>query len=271
MLRRSFLTAVLTLTTLLGNAALNNVSFADEVKLPPKEKFHLYLLIGQSNMAGRGVLPKEKQPTPERILKLDKENKWAPAIEPLHFDKPTIAGAGIGFSFAQEMEKLDPEVTIGLIPCAVGGTPLSRWEKDADLYAQALERARIAMKSGTLKGILWHQGEGDAGSKKLAESYAARLSKMIEALRNDLDSPQVPFIVGALGEFLPNGTAEKPSYWKVVNAQLESIPTLVPNSAFVSSNGLGHKGDSVHFDTDALREFGKRYASALQKLNSQNK
>ncbi|WP_437192635.1 sialate O-acetylesterase [Planctomicrobium sp. SH527] len=271
MLRRSFLTAVLAVATLLSNAVLNKAAQAEEIKLPAKEKFHLYLLIGQSNMAGRGVLGKEKQSPPDRILTLNKANEWAPAIEPLHFDKPTIAGAGLGFSFAQEIAKVDPDVTIGVIPCAVGGTPLSRWQKDADLYTQAVERARIAMKSGTLKGILWHQGESDAGSKMLADSYGKRMSKMIGDLRSDLDSPSVPFIVGGLGEFLSVGTAEKPSYWKVVNAQLESIHELVPNSAFVNSTGLGHKGDSVHFDTEALREFGRRYAAALLKLNAPKK
>ena len=137
------------------------VSAAEPVKLPAKEKLHLYLLIGQSNMAGRGVVEEQDKQSHPRVLKFTKENSWATATDPLHFDKPTIAGVGLGSSFGRALAEANPDATIGLIPCAVGGTPLSRWSKGGDLYAQALERARLALKDGVLKGILWHQGEGD--------------------------------------------------------------------------------------------------------------
>jgi len=237
---------------------------ADE--LPKKEQFHLYLLIGQSNMAGRGVLSKEPQTPPERILKFSQDHQWVPAVEPLHFDKPSIAGAGLGLSFAETMATADPDVTIGLIPCAVGGTPLSRWEKDGDLYRQAVERARRALPAGTLKGILWHQGENDAGTLETAESYAERLGRMIPELRRDLGGEDVPFVAGELGLFLLEEKGGKPSYWKMVNAQLHQIPERVPFTGIVPASELKDKGDQVHFDTASLREFGKRYAEAMRQL-----
>src|SRR5687767_14018933 len=56
-----------------------------------KGKFHLYLLIGQSNMAGRGAVEEaDKKPLP-RVFMFTKEKAWAPAVDPQHFDKP-IAG-----------------------------------------------------------------------------------------------------------------------------------------------------------------------------------
>ncbi len=234
--------------------------------LPTADKFDLYLLIGQSNMAGRGALPKEPQSAPERILKFSQENTWIAGTEPLHFDKPTIVGAGLGLSFAQEMATADPSVTIGLIPCAVGGTPLSRWEKGGDLYQQAVERAKQAMAAGKLKGILWHQGEGDAGAKETAESYAARLKAMVVALREELDAPDVPFVAGELGQFYLVENGGKAVYAKLVNEQINALPQQLPHSAVASSEGLGHKGDAVHFDTAALREFGLRYAAAMKDL-----
>ena len=48
---------------------------------------HLYLLIGQSNMAGRGEVAKEDRTPHPRVLKLDKKDEWVPAVDPLHFDK----------------------------------------------------------------------------------------------------------------------------------------------------------------------------------------
>ena len=230
-----------------------------------KEDFHLYLLIGQSNMAGRGAVQPDQKPHP-RVLKLDKENKWVPASEPLHFDKP-IAGAALGTSFATSMADSNPgSVVIGLIPAAVGGTPLSRWEKDGDLWKQALTRLEIARQHGTLKGVLWHQGESDCTSS-LAPTYAQRLSTMVHDLRTYVGIPTLPFVAGQLGSFMtesnPNGT---PNLWRKINEEIDSLPAKVPNAAVVPSQGLGHKGDRVHFDTPALREFGLRYAEAMQRL-----
>ena len=258
---------------LLVNRALaygNHAELRDEAKtaenLPPKEKLHLYLLIGQSNMAGRGVL-ESVRPSRLRVIKFSPRNAWTLGVEPLHHDKPAAVGAGIGMSFARELADADKSVTIGLIPCAVGGTPLQRWVKGGDLYEQAVKRARLAMENGTLKGILWHQGEGDSGAEATARSYADRLAGMIADLRADLGAGEVPFVAGKLGEFLaPTGKDGKPSFWPVVNEQLATIPTRVPRTAVVDSTGLNHKGDVVHFDTPSLREFGKRYATAMQKL-----
>ncbi len=123
------------------------------------------------------------------------------------------------------------------------------------------------MKDGTLKGILWHQGEGDSGKEETARNYGARLSQMIADLRADLGVGEVPFVAGKLGEFLSPTTKDgKPSFWPVVNEQLAAIPQTVPKTAIVDSTGLKHKGDGVHFDTPSLREFGKRYAEAMKRL-----
>jgi hypothetical protein len=230
----------------------------------PKPALHVYLLIGQSNMAGRGVIEEaDKVPHP-RVFMLNKENAWVQAVDPLHFDKP-IAGVGLGSTFGRVMAEADPEVTIGLIPCAVGGTPLARWQKGKDLYDQALVRARAALVDGELKGILWHQGEGDSKREEDAKSYGERLAQMVTDLRADLGAGDVPFVAGRLGEFLQSKDGT-PVFFDVVNAGIDSIATRVPKAAVVPSTGLKHKGDGVHFDSASLREFGRRYAAAMQKL-----
>ncbi len=268
MLRRSAIAALPGLLALLIGATENDAIAQSQIPTR-KQDFHLYLLIGQSNMAGRGALVPDEQPHP-RVLKLNKENQWVPATEPLHFDKP-IAGACLATSFARDMASATPEkVVIGLIPAAVGGTPLSRWEKDGDLWKQALERLRIAQQHGTLKGILWHQGESDA-TPALAPTYGKRLATMITDLRSQLGTSNIPFVAGQLGMFMPdanpNGT---PNLWREINKEIEALPTAVPHTAVVSSDALGHKGDKVHFDTPALRELGKRYAEAMSRLQRAN-
>ena len=232
---------------------------------PAPNNLHLYLLIGQSNMAGRGPLKSKPLPVHPRVLMLNKQNEWVPASEPLHFDK-SIAAAGLGASFAQTIADRNPEATIGLIPCAVGGTPLSRWQKGGDLYQAAVKRLKIAQQSGTLKGILWHQGESDSGDLAKASSYAERCGQMIRDLRNEAGN-EAPFVAGELGRFLAEERGGKPRYWKLVNEQLHKLTQSVPRTAVASSEELTHHGDQVHFNTESLRTFGHRYADALLKLH----
>lgn len=242
------------------------IASADEgaqPQLPSKDKLHVYLLMGQSNMAGRGRVDSQRNSPHPRMLKLDQSDAWSKAIDPLHFDKPTIAGVGPGSGFGPAMAEADESVVIGLVPCAVGGTPLSRWEADGDLYQEAVRRAKIAIRDGTLKGVIWHQGEADAGREATATTYGRRLAGMISALRRDLEAPELPIVVGELGEFIG---PERLSHVAVVNAALRDLPSQVKQTAFVESRGLKAKPDGIHFDAASAREFGERYARAMQKL-----
>jgi hypothetical protein len=221
----------------------------------------LFLLIGQSNMAGRGVVEdQDKLPIPH-VYMLNKELEWKPAVDPLHWDKPAVAGVGLGRSFARELLKSNPGANIGLIPAAFGGTSLDEWNPSGKLYADALLRARAAMKAGKLRGILWHQGEADSGKVETAKSYRERLAKVFGSLREDLNLPEVPIVVGQLGEFFDAPFAS------VVNEQLSMAPMAISRVAFVNSHGLKPKSDNVHFDAAAQREFGRRYAHAFLMLD----
>ena len=233
-----------------------------------KQGYDVYLLIGQSNMSGRGTLTADNAVSNDRIVKFTKDMKWAPAEEPLHFDRKHC-GAGLAMSFARKMADASPERTIALVPCAVGGTPLRRWCPGGDLYSNAVVRARAALRDGTLKGILWHQGCADANNVTNAETYAARLVAMAAQLRKDLGAEDVPFVAGELPRFLSR-YAEKNGHhhhWPVVNAQLAEAVSRIPNAALVSSEGLDDcRKDLIHFETPSLRKFGERYAEAMLKL-----
>jgi len=183
-------------------------SCADAPALPAKEKFHLFLLAGQSNMAGRGAVEAQDKVAHPRVLMLAKDGAWKPAVNPLHFDKSS-AGVGLGRSFAialAEQEK-DKEIVIGLIPAACGGSPISTWQPGgyhgqtkSHPYDDAVSRTHRAMKDGALKGILWHQGESDS-NPVLAATHKQSLSELIARFRKDLAAPKLPFVIGQLGQF----------------------------------------------------------------------
>ena len=143
------------LVSMVGAAA--GAEFGD-VRLPAKEQFHLFLLVGQSNMAGRGKVEQQDREPHPRVLMLTKDQQWVPAVAPLHFDKPSVVGLGIGRSFAMQVAETDADITVGLIPCAAGGSPIASWEPGgyhgqtrSHPYDDALHRAKLAMKAGTLR------------------------------------------------------------------------------------------------------------------------
>ena len=149
-----------------------------EVILKKDNPLNLYLLIGQSNMVGRDAIEDEDRWTDPRITTWTLEGDWTQAKNPLPHSDGGSNGVGPGMSFARVMIEHDPSVKIGLIPCAVGGMPLSRWVKGADHYENAVKQAREAMKHGQLKGILWHQGESDSDTPERANTYLDRLTNM---------------------------------------------------------------------------------------------
>ncbi len=233
-----------------------------------KENFHLFLLVGQSNMAGRGKIETQDKQAHPRVLTLSRAGKWVPAVSPIHFDK-TIAGVGLGRTFGIEAAKANPDIVVGLIPCAKGGSPISSWEvggyhpqTKSHPYDECIKRATIALKSGTLKAILWHQGESDS-KEGLADVYVGKLHELIGRFRRKLDAENVPFIAGQMGQFKERPWSDAK---KKVDAAHQNLPKHVKRSAFVNSDGLKHKGDQVHFDAAGFREFGKRYFKAYQEL-----
>lgn len=230
----------------------------------PKE-LELFLLIGQSNMVGRGVVEEiDRQPF-ARVWSLDKDLRWQAAVDPLHWDNAQ-AGVGPGRTFARWLAQANPNVEIGLIPAAVGGTSLEQWAPGGQLYLEAMRRLKAALPSGRLRGILWHQGERDSRDNS-AFNYIGRLGEFVDQLRKDVGVADVPIVVGEIGEFLYTRNDTSYPNALLINQQLALVPVSIFRTAFVSSAGLGHIGDQLHFNAAAQREFGRRYALAFLSLD----
>jgi hypothetical protein len=206
---------------------------------------NLFLLIGQSNMAGRGRLD-EVPALQHAEVSMFRDGRWIPAEEPLHTDKPGIAGIGLGMSFAVELATRAAIAPIGLIPCAFGGTSLAQWIPGTELYENAVSLSLDAIRSGgQLRGILWHQGEGDSGSPDDAGSYGRRFQSMIRKLRTELSAETVPVIAGELGTFLQRDDGT--DFSTVVNQELRGLEDAVGVYGCVGAHDLGHNGDDLHF------------------------
>ena len=221
---------------------------------------HTFLLIGQSKMAGRGSILAVKPIIDSRIL-MFRNGNWIPAVEPPHQDLPE-AGIGLSMSFASVFLSHHPEMSIGLILCAVGATSIFDWIPDTELYQRTI--SIVSGATDALQGILWHQGEYDAVDKTRMSLYATRLSNLIQSIRTELRSPDLLFIAGELGNFI-NAKNGFP-YGDDISEILKSLIKNVLHYACVSAAGLTDKGDGLHFNSESLREFGNRYATEFMAL-----
>lgn len=181
---------------------------------------------------------------------LDAKAEWSPAKVPFNAFSTVgkdlkMQGMNPIYSFAQEVSKAAGEQKIGFVVNARGGTKIKEWQPGEELYEEAIKRAKLAQKSGTLKAILWHQGEGNRKSS----SYAKSLKTMVDGIRKELNTPELLVIVGEIA-----GEA-------VVNEQLAKFVKDNPNTALVTAEKLTMK-DKSHFDTAGQIELGKRYAKA---------
>ena len=219
-----------------------------------------FLMIGQSNMAGRGFLTQVQPIYNERIQML-RNGRWQMMTEPINYDRP-VAGVGLAASFAAAWCQSNEEDQVGLIPWAEGGSTLHEWGPEGILFRHAVSQARFALESSQLAGILWHQGESDSYGGTY-RTYFHDLQEIIIALREELNAPDVPLIVGGLGDFLgKTGFGKGCTEHQQINDALQRFALEQPNCYFATAQGLSGNPDGIHFDAISQRKLGLRYFEA---------
>lgn len=233
---------------------------------------HSFLLIGQSNAAGRGLLTEaEPLDTCGGRLKVMRNGSWVNMFRPVNPDRH-VSGVCFAESFAKEYARAHPEAEVGIIPCADGGTQISQWLPKEILFENAVNHARLAMRTSVLKGILWHQGENDCFGENYA-LYANRFRFMMNELRGELGCHDLPIIIGGLGDFLAKFETypEVARNYVKLNGILRELGENYPHCAFVSAEGLGANTDNLHFNAAALKRLGIRYYQAFTKFDDTDK
>ncbi len=279
--RRGLRLSILPIYTILTAYALatENKKDTNDWKVPSaKKEFHLFLLMGQSNMAGGvKIAAGDTQPVPH-VLKMlfareGQEPKWAPGAHPLHPRRPNKKKMhGPGLSFAQTYVADKPGIVVGLIPMAWGGRDIARLEKGSEIYNDAIRHAKAAMQAGTLKGILWHQGESDTVEQAKTDVYEKKLHRLIRDVRGDLKEANLPFIVGNLAEFYGTGkdhnAPDRVARISKIRDILKRLPETVPHTGFVESTGCSPAArPKVHFNRESYDLLGKRYAAVYADMN----
>ena len=235
--------------------------FLQAKELPEQANFHLYIAAGQSNMAGFAeTLARDTEPHARIWLTRpdqEREGNWSgwkaeTLVSPN--DIGSMYGIGPWLSFAETMAAQDPDVTIGIINVAVGGTTLAQWMKRGDMTELALPVIRRAMEDGTLKGMIWHQGEAGTGIE--GGDYARLFQEMIGYYRSTLGKPNLPIVAGTIGRMGVGGEVN------------EAVHRVAERDLQVRAAVSAHRTlkDVVHYDNESQRILGSRYADAMLTL-----
>jgi hypothetical protein len=254
------------------------------VSAAPDPNFHIYLAFGQSNMEGQGDIGSQDKNVDERFQVLWAANngscsgktkgKWATAVPPLAH----CQGAKLGPTdyFGRTMvEKTDPQIKVGVIVVAVAGCSIQLFDKNGyanyarsqqswmtqrindyggNPYGRLIEMAKAAQADGVIKGIIFHQGETDAGDG----NWPSKVKGVYDNIIKDLGlGNDIPFLAG---EVLRSGSSAG------ANNNIAKLPQQSKNFYVVSSQGFNQAlgdGQNVHFTSQEYRDFGKRYAEKM--------
>jgi len=228
--------------------------------IPAKKNVWVFIMAGQSNMAGRGLVEPIDTVSNQRILSINTKGEIILAKEPLNLYEPLMKGLDCGVSFACELLKYIPDsVSILLIPTAVGGSSINQWIGDSlhrkvNLLSNFRQKVELAKNFGEIKGLLWHQGESDA-KHLLVRTYAMSLKDLFEDFRKNINNKKLPILTGEIGTFTPDSTFQTAINKSIVsNAKKDKYVFLIQTSDFTDN------GDKLHFDSKSQRIMGKRFA-----------
>ena len=248
--------------------------------------FYIYLCFGQSNMEGNAkaeamdksgvdkrfkLLATCNYDSPKRTL-----GQWYSATPPL---VNPVGGLGPTDYFGRTMvAALPANVTIGVVPVAMGGSPIEMFDKDkcaqklseglknsdwwatiaknhygSNPYKRLIDMAKKAQEVGVIKGILLHQGCSNNGDPNWPNMVKKIYNDMLTDLGLSADS--VPLFVGETLRQENGGSC----YGH--NTQVARMPSVVPTSHVISSESLpGNGSDPWHFNATGYRILGRRYA-----------
>lgn len=215
---------------------------ASWVSAEPAKKVRLFILSGQSNMAGM---------------------------------KPEV-------SFTPAVKAAYPNDEVIVVKSAQGGQPIRRWYKKwklpgggdpnvrdlkpevGDLYKVLMTKvnAALAGRKPDTVAFAWMQGERDA-KMGWQSVYAESMNGLIKQLRDDLKHPGMVASIGRLSDCL-NGKEG----WDAVRAAQVKVAGDDPLVGWVDTDDLNNKGDrnDLHYTKEGYAELGKRYAAQLVKL-----
>lgn len=136
--------------------------------------------------------------------------------------------------FALQLRAKHPNVPVGIIQTAWGGTPIRRHIRGGDIYANHI----APLKDFHVAGVLWYQGCDDAMNFSTATEYESQMTALINQYRSVFERKDLPFLYVQLARW--------PNYQYTQNVR-EAQRTTLDNANLQDRSNVAM---TVSFDTD---------------------
>ena len=200
-----------------------------------------------------------------------------------------MAGMNPKLGFEPEAKELFADAEVVYIKIAQGGQPIRFWvnqwndiaEKHGlnaklseggrkDFYAQILQKYKALKErypNPRSVTFCWMQGERDA-REKLSSAYSDALTQLIKNLRSDLQHPEMNFVIGRLSDFGKDDN----THWQHVRKVQVDVAAKDPRGAWVDCDDLndkeknGVKRNDLHYTKEGYELLGRRYVRQAKAM-----
>ena len=136
--------------------------------------------------------------------------------------------------FAMQLRAAHPNVPVGIIQTAWGGTPIRNHVKGGDIYANHI----APLEGFHVAGVLWYQGCDDSMNEATALAYESQMTSLINQYRAVFDQDDLPFLYVQLARW--------PGYQYTQNVRFAQLSTLKN----VGLHNASNVAMTVSLDTD---------------------
>jgi len=238
---------------------------------------HVFVLAGQSNMAGRGDTSELSAPydSPQPDVKMWNGSGWSTLAPGNNDHGPELS---LGRTLADHYGE-----TIYFVKRAEGAASLApdpaRPDKSWDpatgtLYGELKTRVEDALANlgggPEVKGFFWMQGEADSKDEAHAGAYLTNFHDLIALAKADFDAPDMAVVLGRVnGTLYPNATfGDKYQFVATVRAAQEQAAATLPSAAWVDTDALALNDDELHFSSAGQIDLGNAMALACLALEA---
>jgi PKD repeat protein len=239
----------------------------------PPEGAKIFLLMGQSNMAGAGsasIADQIADKTFRNNIWVQRGTTWMnPMRDPIHSGNTTGTGPGSFFADAYVKNHFIPgqaTPTIVLIPCALGATPMSDWKPGGYLYDRCVARADqvlATVENSKVSGVLYYQGESNTSTELRYSTWVPDFTLMVQGIQSKY--PGTPVVFAQLAT--ASGAYMSPTrFWNQLKDAMAAVS--LPNVKMIKTDDIPDHlgGDGVHLKTPAYKVVGERFEEALRSM-----
>lgn len=240
--------------------------------------YEIIIVAGQSNTHAGLTLDRKIDIADKNTFQLGRfsihDHLIIPANEPLHNHTIQDDKNGFALTFSKLLNNYEKNGNPKLIiPCGSGGSSIPKnWNKEGFFYNDLIERTKFVIEKfpkSKIKLILWHQGEADVGNP----NYTSLLDTFIQNMRSDLNTEDLPFIVGGMVPFWVSKETRRIEQQTII----KNTPLRVKNTAYADPEipfiieKEDNSFDEIHYSAAGQRKLGKRYFNAyLNLIKNQN-